>query len=107
MNPIGWPAAIVLATLIMGIVILIVSRMAAKGSLEVEDAKGKYNEQFQGLADNYAKLAQETREAQAAIRADIAALQRQSAEAQTAVVSDLNRLADAVESIEAMMRDVA
>ncbi len=103
---IGWPAAVVLATLIMGVVILIVSRMAAKGSLEVEEAKGKYMEQFEVLAEDYAKLAQETREAQGAIRADIAALQRQSTESQAAVVADVNRLANSVESIEAMMRDV-
>jgi hypothetical protein len=103
---IGWPAAIVLATLIMGVVILIVSRMAAKGSIDVEEAKGKYMEQYQVLADDYSRLAQETGEAQTAIRADIAALQRQSAEAQAAVVADVNRLANSVESIEAMMRDV-
>jgi hypothetical protein len=85
---IGWPAAIVLATLIMGVVILIVSRMATKGSLEVEEAKGKYMEQFQVLAEDYSKLAQETSEAQAAMRTDLAAVR----------VS--------VESIEGMMRDV-
>jgi predicted YcjX-like family ATPase len=90
----------------MGVVILVVSRMAAKGSVDVEEAKGKYMEQFQVLSEDYAKLAQETREAQVGIRADIASLQQQSREAQAAVVADVNRLAHSVESIEAMMRDV-
>ena len=62
--------------------------MAAKGSLEVEEAKGKYMEQFEVLAEDYAKLAQESRDVQAAMQTDLAAVR----------VS--------VESIEGMMRDV-
>ncbi len=103
---IGWPGAIVLATLIIGIVGVIGTRMAARAGIDAEEIKGRYTEQYQTLADDYAKLARETREAQAAIRADIATLQRQSAEAQAAVVADVNRLANSVESIETMMRDV-
>ena len=84
----GWPAAIVLATFIMGVVILIVSQMATKGSLQVEEAKGKYGEQYRMLADEYTKLAQETRDSQVAMQADVAAVKV------------------AVDSMERMMREV-
>ena len=106
MSSIGWPAAFVLAALIIGIVGLIGTRMAARAGVDVEEVKGKYMEQYQVLAEDYAKLAQETREAQAAIRSDIASLQQQNREAQAAVVADVNRLANSVEAIETMMRDV-
>lgn len=85
---IGWPAAIVLGTFIMGVVILIVSQMATKGSLQVEEAKGKYGEQYRMLADEYTKLAQETRDSQIAMQADVAAVKI------------------AVDSMEQMMREV-
>ncbi len=85
---IGWPAAIVLATFIMGVVILIVSQMATKGSLQVEEAKGKYGEQYRMLADEYTKLAQDTHDSQVAMQADVEALR------------------GSVESMEQMMREV-
>jgi hypothetical protein len=85
---IGWPAAIVLATLIMGAVVLIASQMAAKASLQIEDAKGKYGEQYRMLADEYTKLAQETRDSHVAMQADVASVKV------------------AVDSMERMMREV-
>jgi hypothetical protein len=103
---IGWPGAIVLATLIIGIVGLIGTRMAAKAGVAAEDVKGKHNEQFQVLAENYTKLAQETRDAQASIRADVAALAQEVRTTQTSIGTDVNRLANSVEAIETLMRDV-
>jgi Skp family chaperone for outer membrane proteins len=55
---------------------------------DLEEMKAKYNEQYQVLAADYATLATELRDSQAAMQADLA------------------KLAAGVESIEAMMRDV-
>jgi polyhydroxyalkanoate synthesis regulator phasin len=85
---IGWPAAIVLATLIMGGVILLVSQMATRGSIATEEAKGKYGEQYRMLAADYEKLAKETKDAESAIQADVAVLREK------------------VDSMERMMREV-
>jgi hypothetical protein len=86
---IGWPAAIVLVAVIFGAVTLLATRMAAKAGIAGEETKGKYGEQYRMLADDYQKLAQETRDAQSAMQTDVASLKT------------------AVESIEKMMREVA
>jgi hypothetical protein len=103
---IGWPGAIVLVALIFGGIAIYGTVIAARAAKEDRVAKVADGDRFRELAQGYETLAQDTREAQVAIRADIAALQRQSAEAQAAVVADVNRLANSVESIETMMRDV-
>ena len=56
--------------------------------LQMEEIKSRSGAQFQELNAEYTKLAQETRESQAGMRADIAAIRT------------------SVESIEQMMRDV-
>lgn len=85
---IGWPTAFVLCAVILGIVSLIATILASRGSVQTEEAKGKYGEQYRMLADDYAKLAEETRTAQSTMQADLAAVRA------------------SVESIEQMMRDV-
>ena len=103
---IGWPAAIVLMAVIFGAVTLLATQMAAKAGVAGEEAKGKYGEQYRMLADDYEKLANETRDIQAAIRADVAGLAQEIRGAQASIGADVNRLANSVESIETMMRDV-
>jgi len=103
---IGWPAAFVLVALILGGVSLYATVLASRGAVATEETKGKYTEQYQILTDDYAKLAQETREQQASIRADVDRLAKEIRETQASVGADVNRLANSVEAIEQMMRDV-
>jgi Skp family chaperone for outer membrane proteins len=83
-----WPLAIVIVTVIFFSVVLATSPANRRARHELEEMKAKYNEQYQTLAADYAKLATELREGQAAMQADLA------------------KLAADVESIEAMMREV-
>ncbi len=85
---IGWPAAIVLVAIIMGVATLVMTQMATRGSIQVEDAKGKYGEQYRMLAADYETLAKETKDAEASIKADVTVLREK------------------IESIEHMMREV-
>jgi hypothetical protein len=83
-----WPAAIVLVALILGGVSILATQMAARSAVAAEEAKGKYGEQYRMIAADYETLAKETKDAEIAIQADIAAMRQK------------------VESIEAMMREV-
>lgn len=85
---IGWPAAIVVVAIIFSVVTVYATRVAARGSLEMEEAKGRNGEQYKQLSADYEQLAKETRDLQAAMQTDIA------------------RLTTAVESMEQMMREV-
>jgi hypothetical protein len=103
---IGWPGAIVLCAILFSAVAIYGTVIAAKANKADRDAKVVYGDYYKELTENYEALVSKAHEEQAAIRADIATLQRQSTEAQAALVADMNRLANSVESIEAMMRDV-
>jgi Skp family chaperone for outer membrane proteins len=83
-----WPLAIVLVTVIFFGVVVATAPANRRAKHELEEMKAKYNEQYQVLAADYATLAAELRGTQAAMAADVA------------------KLADGVESIEAMMREV-
>jgi Skp family chaperone for outer membrane proteins len=83
-----WPTAIVLVVLIFFGVVVAQSPANRRAKHDLEEMKAKYNEQYQVLAADYATLATELRDTQAATQADLA------------------RLAAGVESIEAMMREV-
>jgi Skp family chaperone for outer membrane proteins len=83
-----WPLAIVLVTVIFFGVVVATAPANRRAKHDLEEMKAKYNEQYQVLAADYAKLAGELRDTQAAMQADLA------------------RLATGVESIEAMMREV-
>jgi Skp family chaperone for outer membrane proteins len=83
-----WPLAIVLVTVIFFGVVVATAPANRRAKHDLEEMKAKYNEQYQVLAADYAKLAAELRDTQATMQADLA------------------RLAAGVESIEAMMREV-
>lgn len=83
-----WPLAIVIVVLIIVGVGTAGMPATRRHRLQVEELRAKGNEQYRALADEFAKLAQETREAQTAMKADLEAVR------------------SSVEAIEAMMRDV-
>jgi Skp family chaperone for outer membrane proteins len=83
-----WPLAIVIVTVIFFGVVVATAPANRRAKHDLEEMKAKYNEQYQTLAADYARLAGELRDTQAAMQADLA------------------KLAAGVESIEAMMREV-
>jgi len=83
-----WPLAIVIVTVIFFGVVVATAPANRRSRHDLEEMKAKYNEQYQVLAADYAALAVELRDTQAAMQADLA------------------KLAASVESIEAMMREV-
>ena len=83
-----WPLAIVLVTVIFFAVVVATAPANRRSKHELEEMKAKYNQQYQTLAADYATLAAELRDTQAAMHTDLA------------------KLAAGVESIEAMMREV-
>ena len=83
-----WPLAIVIVVVFFLVVVTATTPAYRRSRLRLEEMKAKYNEQYQVLASDYATLAAELRDTQAAMQADLA------------------RLATGVESIEAMMREV-
>lgn len=85
---IGWPLAIMVVFIIIGVVAVASAVIGGRAQVAQEEAKGKYGEQYRMLAADYETLAKETRDAQAAIRADVAEIRAK------------------VESIERMMREV-
>jgi hypothetical protein len=85
----GWPAAIVIVTLIIVGVGTATTPAYRRSRFRLAEMKAKYDEQYQILADDYTKLAQDTRVAIRALQGDVA------------------RVATTVESIETMMREVS
>ncbi len=83
-----WPLAIVLVVVIFLLVAAVQTPAHRRSRFQLAEMKAKYNEQYQTLAADYAKLAVELRDSQAAVQADLA------------------KLTASVESIEAMMREV-
>jgi len=83
-----WPLAIVIVTVIFFGVVVATAPANRRAKHDLEEMKAKYNEQYQTLAADYAALATELRDTQAAMQSDVA------------------KLAAGVESIEAMMREV-
>ena len=83
-----WPLAIVIVTVIFFGVVVATAPANRRSRHELAEMKAKYNEQYQTLAADYATLAAELRDSQAAMQTDLA------------------KLAASVESMEAMMREV-
>ncbi len=83
-----WPLAIVLVVVTFLVVTAVQTPAYRRSRFQLAEMKAKHNEQYQTLAADYATLAVEVRDTQAAMQADLA------------------RLATGVESIEAMMREV-
>ena len=86
---IGWPAAMIVVIIIIGGAALLTTYIGARAGVAAEKTKGKLADQYHELAGDYHNLAQETRDLQAAMQADLAELRQK------------------VESIERMMREVA
>lgn len=84
----GWPLAVVIAIVIIGVVAFLSSVVAGNASVAAEKAKGENGEQYRMIAADYETLAQETRDAAKAMQADLA------------------KLREKVDSIEHMMREV-
>ena len=84
----GWPVAIIVIIVVLGVVALLSTIVAGNASVASEEAKGKNGEQYRMLAADYETLAKELRDATSAIQADLATM--------------LER----VDSIERMMREV-
>lgn len=84
-----WPAAILIMFVIFVAAIAIGGPTRRRHELQVTELKAKGHEEYQALAEKFEALAQETRDAQAAMHADLAAVR----------VS--------VQAIETMMRDVS
>jgi hypothetical protein len=85
---IGWPLAVIVVAIVIGGVAFLSTVIASRAAVDAEEAKGKNGEQYKMLAADYEKLAKETRDAQAAMQADLADMRAK------------------VESIEKMMREV-
>jgi uncharacterized membrane-anchored protein YhcB (DUF1043 family) len=83
-----WPLAIVIVVVIFFGVTALTTPAFRRSRLQLEEMKAKYNQQYQTLAADYATLAVELRDTQAAMQADLA------------------KLAASVDSIESMMREV-
>jgi hypothetical protein len=86
---IGWPAALILVIVIIGVVIAVSTWIGMRGAVTAEQAKGKSGEQYRKLAADYETLVKESRDVQAAMQADLVELRTK------------------VDSIERMMREVA
>jgi len=84
----GWPVAIILIIVILGVVALLSTIVAGNASVAAEKAKGKNGEQYRMLAADYETLAKETRDSATAMQADLA------------------KMREKVDSIEHMMREV-
>ena len=84
-----WPAVILIMFVILAVGVALGGPTRRRHALDLAEIKAKGHEQYQALAEKSEALARETRDAQAVMQADIAALR----------VS--------VQAIEAMMREVA
>ena len=84
-----WPAAILIMFVILAVGVALGGPTRRRHALQLAEVKAKGHEEYRALAEKFEMLAQETRDAQGAMQADLATLR----------VS--------VESIESMMRDVS
>ena len=84
-----WPAVVLIMFLVFVVVVGLSEPTRRRHELLMADVKAKGLEEYKALAEKFEALAQETRDAQAAMQADLAAVR----------VS--------VQSIETMMRDVS
>jgi hypothetical protein len=84
-----WPLAILIMFVILAAGVALGGPTRRRHALQLAEIKAKEHEQYQALAEKFGALAQETREMQAAMQADLAAVR----------VS--------VASIETMMREVS
>jgi hypothetical protein len=84
-----WPAALLIMFLVFVVLVAASEPTRRRHELQMAEVKAKGHEEYRALAEKFEALARETRDAQAAIQADLAAVR----------VS--------VEAIETMMREVS
>jgi len=85
---IGWPEVVVQAIVMVGVVAVVSAVMVGRALAARKADKGTSGGQYRALAADYEGLAQETRDVQKTMQADLAELRKR------------------VESIERMMREV-
>ncbi len=85
---ITWPLAFLVVTLVFFALIAFSTPSRKRHDVQMAEIKAKKGEQYKAVSEKYETLAQETRDTQAAMQADLA------------------KLAASMESIEAMMREV-
>ena len=85
----GWPEAILIMFVILSVGVALGGPTRRRHALQLAEVEAKGHEEYRSLAEKFSALAQETRETQAALQADLAAVR----------VS--------VASIDAMMREVS
>ncbi len=86
---IGWPVAVILVIVVIGAMTVLSTIVASNAGVASEKTRGKFADQYGELVSRYEDLAQQTRDLQAAMQAD------------------LSELATKVASIEHMMKEVA
>jgi len=86
---VGWPLALVAVFVLIVCAVVLSTIFGGRAAVASERIKGDSGEQYRKLAADYEALACEARDLESAIRAELAALREK------------------VDSIEAMMRDVA
>jgi hypothetical protein len=84
-----WPVAILIMFVILAAGVAIGGPTRRRHALELAEIKARGNEEYRGLAERFETLAQETRDIQAAMKSDLAAVRA------------------SVASIESMMREVS
>lgn len=84
-----WPAAILIMFVILSVGVALGGPTRRRHALQLAEVKAKGHEEYQALAERFEGLARETRNTQAAMQADLAAVRA------------------SVASIETMMREVS
>ena len=84
-----WPVALLIMFVVVAVGVAVGGPTRRRHELQMAEVKAKGHEEYQALAEKFEALAQETRDTQAAMQADLAAVR----------VS--------VASIETMMREVS
>ena len=89
MVTLDWPVVILILVLVFFAIIVVSEPRRRRHELQMAEIRAKGHEEYKALAEKFAALAQESRDAQAALQSDLAAMR----------VS--------VTSVESMMRDVS
>ena len=83
-----WPVALVVIVLVILVGSIAMTYLSSRSQVAVEEAKGKYGDQYRTLTASYEELARSLRDSTVAMQADLAAMRQR------------------VDSIEKMMREV-
>lgn len=84
----SWPVALVVIVLVILVGSIAMTYLSSRSQVAVEEAKGKYGDQYRTLTASYEELAKSLRDSTGAMQADLAAMRQR------------------IDSIEKMMREV-